>query len=324
METADFKMKIRKFLKGNGDNTQNRLLSAILIIIVVAMCFATDRFYRPTNLLNILVQVTALGIAALGAGMVMMSGGFDLTIGNVISFAGCSAAFVMSMGANAQVGFLTGVAVATACGFINGVLVVVTKAEPFIITLGMMTIYQGITLLVTRGKNIKVEAAGFTFGRDKIGGVFPITILALILVYIIIGLILKFTKFGRRVYSIGDNEEASYLSGIKIKRNKILIYTLNGFLLGIAAMFLLSRLGSCNSTMGDSILMQAIAAAVIGGVSMAGGKGSAIGVFFGTLLIGIISNSLNLLQVPSFWQYVILGSIIVVAVYVSNIGKKSR
>ena len=324
MKSRNVGVEIKSILKGNVDNTQTKLLSVILAVIIIFMCFATDRFYQPTNLLNIFVQITALGIAALGAGLVMMSGGFDLTLGNVVSFAGCTASLVMSLGASAQVGFITGMLVATACGAINGILVVVTKAEPFIITLGMMTVYQGITLLVTGGKNIKVAAADFTFGRDKLGGIFPITIVALILVYVIIGLILKFTKFGRRIYSIGDNEEASYLSGIKIKRNKIYVYTLNGFLLGIAAMFLLSRLGSCNSTMGDSLLMQSIAAAVIGGVSMAGGKGSAIGVFFGTLLIGIISNSLNLLQVPSFWQYVILGTIIVVAVYVSNIGKKMR
>lgn len=310
--------------KKTGVSQQSKLLGIALLVIVIVMCVATDRFYQPSNIMNIFVQIAALGIAALGAGLVMISGGFDLTVGYVISFAGCSAAVAMAAGANAATGFLIGILVGMACGCINGILVVVCKAEPFIITLGMMTVYQGLTLLVTQGKNITVKTAGFDFGRSKIGGVFPITIIALIIVYVVIALVFKYTKFGRRAYAIGNNEEAAYLSGIKIKRNKIYMYTLNGFLLGFAAMFLLSRLGSCNSTMGDSLLMESIAAAVIGGVSMAGGKGNVVGIFLGTLLIGVINNSLNLLRVPSFWQYVILGTIIVLAVFVSNLGKKSR
>lgn len=187
-----------------------------------------------------------------------------------------------------------------------------------------MSAYRGLTLLVTGGKNFTINTPGFDFGRARIGGVFPVTIVALVIVFVVIGLIFKYTKFGRRAYAIGDNEEAAYLSGVKIKRNKIYIYTLGGLLMGIASMFVLSRLGSGNSAMGDTFTMQGIAAAVIGGVSMTGGKGNVIGIFLGVLLIGIVNNALNLLRVPSFWQYVILGIIIVVAVFVSNLGKKSR
>ncbi len=312
------------FLKKRGGASHSMLLSVALLVIIVIMCIATDRFYQPTNILNIFVQITGLGIAALGEGLIMISGGFDMTIGNVISFAGCGAGVAMAAGASAWQGFLVGLLAGTLCGFINGVLVVVCKAEPFIITLGMMTVYQGLTLLITQGKNITIKTEGFNFGRAKIGGVFPVSIIALLAVYIIMGLIFKYTKFGRRAYAIGDNEEAAYLSGVKIKRNKIYMYTLGGFLMGFGSMFVLSRLGSCNSTMGESLLMDAIAAAVIGGVSMAGGKGSAFGIFLGTLLIGVVNNSLNLLRVPSFWQYVIVGAIIVLAVFISNLGKKSR
>lgn len=308
----------------NKSKSQVVLLTIALLVIVIIMCFATDRFYQPANLLNILTQITALGIAALGAGVVMISGGIDLTLGNVIAFAGCTAAVVMNNGASAAQGFIVGVLIAVSCGVLNGVLVVLSKAEPFIITLGMMSVYQGLTLLVTDGKNISVDTPGFTFGRSKIGEVFPLPVIFLIVIFVVIFLVFKYTKFGRRVYAVGDNTEAAYLSGIKIKRNKIYIYALNGLLLGIGAMILLSRLGSGNSTMGDNLLMQAIAAAVIGGVSMSGGKGNIWGIFLGTLLIGIISNSLNLLQVPSFYQYVVLGAIIVVAVFISNAGSKKR
>ena len=146
----------------------------------------------------------------------------------------------------------------------------------------------------------------------------------LITVFVVMFLVLKFTKFGRRAYAIGNNTEAAYLSGIKIRRNKMYIYMLNGGLLGIAAMILLSRINSGNSVMGDSLLMQAIAAAVIGGVSLSGGRGSIWGAFLGTVLIGVISNSLNLLGVESFYQYIVLGAIIVGAVFVSNVGTKNR
>jgi ribose/xylose/arabinose/galactoside ABC-type transport system permease subunit len=305
-------------------HSQVALLALALIVIIVVMCIATDRFYQSTNLLNILTQVTGLGIAAIGAAIVMISGGIDLTLGNIIALSGCSAAIVMAGGASAGTGFFVGVLVATLCGSLNGILVVLSKAEPFIITLGMMSVYQGLTLLVTGGKNIVVNTPGFSFGRAKIVAFFPVPVIFLFTLYIIVFLILKYTKFGRRIYGIGNNAEAAYLSGIKIKRNRIYIYALNGLLLGIGAMILLSRLGSSNATMGGNLLMQALAAAVIGGVAMSGGKGSVVGVFLGTLLIGIISNSLNLPQVPSFWQYVVLGAIIVAAVFISNSGNKKN
>lgn len=315
-------MEDKKAMKKLNIDKQTALLAAALIVIVVGMGIVKPAFFRPTNIMNIFVQNSLLGIAALGAGLVMISGGIDLSIGYMISLSGCTAAVAMSAGASEPVGFLIGVLVGCACGLINGILVVVCKAEPFIITLGMMTVYQGLCLLVTRGSNINLS--GFSFGREKIGGVVPVNLIVLVIVFIVVGLVFKFSKFGRRAYAIGDNEEAAYLTGIKVNRQKILMYLLEGFLMGFAAMFMLSRLRGCNSTMGEGTLMEAIAAAVIGGVSMSGGKGSVAGIFLGMLLIGVVNNSLNLLQVDSFWKYIIMGAIIVLAVFVSNIGKKSR
>ena len=317
--------KTNRFLNitKNKAKSQILLLGVALAFIIIIMCFATDRFYQPKNVMNILTQITALGISAAGAAIVMISGGSDLTLGNVVSFAGCSAAAVMGAGYDIGIAVVVGLMVAVGCGALNGILIVLSKAEPFIITLGMMSVYQGLTLLVTGGNNLPA-ADGFTFGRDKIAELIPIPVLFLVAVFIVMFLVLKYTKFGRRAYAIGNNTEAAYLSGIKIKRNKIYVYALNGLLLGIAAMILLSRLSSGNSVMGDSLLMQAIAAAVIGGVSMAGGRGSIWGVFLGTVLIGIISNSLNLLNVESFYQYIVLGAIIVGAVFISNMGSKNR
>ncbi len=164
----------------------------------------------------------------------------------------------------------------------------------------------------------------FTFGREKIFGIIPLLPIILVAIFLLLYFMLKYTRFGRRIYAIGSNSEAAYLSGIKINRNKMYIYTLNAFILGIGAMMLLSRLGSGNSIMGDAIMLEAIAGAVIGGVVMSGGRGSVWGVFLGVLLIGIISNSLNLLRVPSFIQYVTIGVIIVGAVFISNIGSSRK
>ena len=307
----------------NKSKSQILLLGIALAAIIIIMCFATDRFYQTKNILNILRQITPLGIAAVGAAIVMISGGIDLTIGTLISFSGCTTAALMGMGYSVEMAVLVGVMVAIGCGALNGTLIVLSKAEPFIITLGMMSVYQGLALLVTGGNNL-AASTDFTFGRDKVFEMVPVPVLFLVSVFVIIFLVLKFTKFGRRTYAIGNNTEAAYLSGIKIKRNKIYVYTLNGGLLGLAAMILLSRISSGNASMGDSLLMQAIAAAVIGGVSMAGGRGSIWGVFLGTVMIGVISNALNLLSVDAFYQYIVLGAIIVGAVFASNAGSKSR
>ena len=321
--------KISMFASGFNNMLKDRrkshilLLGLALAVIIIIMCITTDSFYQTRNIMNILVQITALGIAATGAAIVMISGGIDLTLGNVISFVGCVTAALMGAGYSTGFAVLVGMAVSIGCGALNGVLVVLSKAEPFIITLGMMSVYTGFSLLVTKGQNLPVSS-DFTFGRDRIMGVVPIPAIILVLVFIAVFFVLKYTKFGRRIYAIGNNTEAAYLSGIKIKRNKIYIFTLNGALLGIAALILSSRVGSVNSMMGDTMLMQGIAAAVIGGVALSGGRGNIWGVFLGAVLIGVISNSLNLLQIPSFYQYVALGAIIVGAVFISNIGAKSR
>ena len=314
---------IMKNLMKNRSKGQIVLLAIVLAVYIIIMCCMTENFYQTKNIMNILTQITALGIAAAGAAVVMISGGIDLTIGNVVSFSACVTAAMMAAGYDTGICVLCGLLVGTGCGALNGALVVLSKAEPFIITLGMMSVYKGFTLLVTGGMNLSA-ASDFTFGRDKIGEVLPIPVICLIAVFVALFLILRFTKFGRRAYAIGNNTEAAYLSGIKIKRNKVYVYTLNGALLAFAAMIMLSRISSANAVLGDELLMQAIAAAVIGGVSMAGGRGSIWGVFLGTVLIGVISNSLNLLKVESFYQYIVLGAIIVGAVFVSNMGSKNR
>lgn len=317
------KSEVRSSIFKNKTTTQIFMLAVALAVIIIIMCIATDRFYQLNNLFNIFTQISILGIAAAGAAMVIISGGIDLTLGVIISLSGCTAAALMNTGSSIGIAVFAGILVAILCGMLNGFLIVLSRSEPFIITLGMMSVYKGITLLVTGGANLKISDE-FTFGRTKLFDTVPLPVLILAAIFLILYFMLKYTRFGRRIYAIGSNSEAAYLSGVKIKRNKIYIYTLNGLILGIGAMVLLSRLGSGNSIMGDSIMLEAIAGAVIGGVVMSGGRGSVWGVFLGVLLIGIISNSLNLLRVPSFFQYIAIGVIIVGAVFISNIGGSKK
>lgn len=318
-------------LKGNGvrsvmknsSSSQIVLLAIVLAVYVIIMCCLTQNFYQPKNVMNILTQITPLGIAAAGAGIVMIAGGIDLTIGNIVSLVGCVMAVMMSQGIDNGTCVIVGLLVGLGCGAANGTLVVVSKAEPFIVTLGMMSVYKGLTLLVTGGMNI-TAASDYNFGRAKIAEIIPVAAVCLVAVFVALYLVFKYTKFGRRAYAIGNNTEAAYLAGVKVKRNKVFVYMLNGGLLAFAAMIMLSRLSSANSIMGDELLMQGIAAAVIGGVSLAGGRGNLWGVFLGTVLIGVISNSLNLLSVAAYYQYIVLGAIIVGAVFVSNFRSKSR
>lgn len=314
--------KKSNYFSRNRAKIQVLLLLCVMAAYIGIMSALPSNFFQSRNILNILTQVTPLGIAAAGSAIVMIGGGIDLSIGNMLSLCGCVCASLMMYGIDMWICIALCLMVGVGCGALNGTLIVLSKSEPFIITLGTMSLYKGLSLLVSGGMNLDVYE-GFSFGRDKIADIFPVPVICLCAVFIAVFLILRFTIFGRRVYAIGNNAEAAFVSGIKVKRNRIYHYTICGGLLGFASMILTSRLSSANSLMGDELLMEAIAATVIGGVSMSGGRGSVWGVFLGAILIGIVSNSLNLLSVAPFYQHIILAVIIVGAVFVSNLGSKS-
>ena len=315
--------KRSRYISRNRAKIQIILLLCVIAVYIGIMSSLPSNFFQFKNIMNILTQITPLGIAAAGSAIIMIGGGIDLSIGNMLSLCGCVCASLMMQGLDMWVCILLCLMAGIGCGALNGTLVVLSKAEPFIITLGTMSLYKGFSLLVSGGMNLDVYES-FTFGRDKIAEFLPVPVVCLCIVFIAVFLLLRFTIFGRRAYAIGNNAEAAFISGIKVKRNKIYHYTISGGLLGFAAMILTSRLSSANSAMGDELLMEAIAATVIGGVSMSGGRGSVWGVFLGAILIGIVSNSLNLLSVAPFYQHIVLAVIIIGAVFVSNLGTKSH
>ena len=288
----------------------------VFIVFIIVVGFIQPRFLMPMNIRNILIQVSITGMLALGMTLVMLSGGIDLSVGWFVSFVGCAMAYLMVGGLSIPVVVILGIFITILCSGVMGFIISRTKLEPFIVSLGFMIVYQGFTYLITKGSEISI---GDTF--KLLGRTFPLGIGMPVYVFIslaiFLGLMLKYTKFGRRIYAVGCNENAAYLAGINVKSFKLIIYIINGLLISIAAMTQLSRLGTGNPLMGSGKEIDAIAAAVVGGTALSGGKGNILGTVIGILLLGSITNAMNVIGMSPHWQYVFKGAVIVVSVTVS-------
>jgi ribose transport system permease protein len=304
-------------------SNQSVFLLLVIVVIGIFISITNAQFISSRNILNILQQISVTGIVTIGMAMVLISGGIDLSVGAIISLTCSVVAKLIVSGMSPWVAAPIGLALGSLCGFANGLIISKTRCAPFIITLGLLSIYQGIALVVTGGRIVNLSGQFDFLGRPLFSFV-PAYVLVFLAICVIFYVILNYTRYGRRIYAMGGNEEATYLSGIKIDNLKLKVYSLNGLVVGIAALVLLSRLGSANPVMGNGYELQAIAAAVIGGTTLDGGRGSVVGCFLGVLLLGIISNSLNILGVSPFYQNIVLGAIIVFAVIMSNLGRRKR
>jgi ribose/xylose/arabinose/galactoside ABC-type transport system permease subunit len=299
---------------------------AFIIILAVLMILSPKAFARPANLINILKQASINGILAAGMMYVIISGGIDLSVGSIVALSGVIAASFAHPGEYPLiVPILLAVLAGSAVGLINGIGVAYGNIPPFIVTLGTMTIVRGVALIAANGQPVFNVTKEF----EKISGGFVLgSIPNLVVYFVVITLILAFvltrTVFGRRVYAIGGNETAAKVSGINVEKIKLLVYTLCGFLAGIAGLLLASRIISGNPTSGQSYELDAIAAVIIGGVSMSGGSGKWYGTVIGALMIAVISNGLDILNVSSHFQLIIKGLIIIVAVLVDIKGKAKK
>jgi ribose transport system permease protein len=252
--------------------------------------------------------------------LVMISGGIDLSIGNMLSFLGTGMAYLMKTAKWGEAPtLLLALVVGIGLQLLMGWIISRTKIEPFIISLGFMSIYRGFTYLITNGREITIigkleflQAVVFRINKFVV----TVPIVLFIALTIIVALIVKYSKFGRRVYAVGGNENAAYLAGINVKNFKLLIYGINGLFVTIASMTLLARLGTGAPVMGLGKEIEVIAAVVVGGTAMSGGKGNIWGAVFGVLVLGIISNALNILGVSPHYQFIISGLLIIFAVIV--------
>jgi len=281
-------------------------------------------FFSISNILSIFQQVAVLGVLTGAMLILLITGLLDLSYGSVIGLCGVALCQFVTMGMHPYLSLLLTFLIAVAAGFINGLIVTKFKCEPLIITIGTGYIYNGLALVWSEGTYQSLQGQLEFIGTGKLWGVIPVPMVVLLLVLTIIWIILRYTPFGRKLHIIGGNPEAAFLSGINVNRYKIIAFTLGGLICGLSAFILCSRIGSALASNGAGYELRALAACIIGGASFSGAKGTVAGAFLGVILLGVISNALNILGVDPFFQTAVLGLIIVIAVVVSNVSNKKN
>ncbi|MBN2910582.1 ribose ABC transporter permease [Polycladomyces sp. WAk] len=287
-----------------------------LLAIILVLSILSPSFLSFSNLLNVLRQVSINALIAFGMTFVILTGGIDLSVGSILALASAIVAQLMASGMDFIPALFIGLAVGAMLGLFNGLVITQGKVAPFIVTLATMTVYRGLTLVFTDGRpitNMGHDLAFQLFGRGYFFGI-PVPVITMLITFIFLYFILKKTTLGRKTYAIGGNEEAAILAGIHVSRVKWFVYTLAGLLSALAGAILTSRLHSAEPTAGTSYELDAIAAVVLGGTSLSGGKGSIVGTLIGALIIGTLNNGLNLLGVSSFYQLIVKGFVILIAI----------
>jgi ribose transport system permease protein len=294
------------------------LAGQIPLITLLTLCFVTtlltDRFLSPLNLTNILVQSSIMAVIAIGMTFVIIGGGFDLSVGSTVALAGCIAA-MMIVKFGVAVGVLAGIAAGGAVGLANGVIIAKLGVNPFITTLGTMVLVRGVVYLITGGAPVGDEglpAAFIAFGSARFLGIHYLVWVPAFLL-LVLSVVLQATPYGRRVYATGGNREAAYLSGVPVERIIASTYAWCGVLAGVAGVMLAARLQSGQPTAGEFYELTAIAAVILGGASLQGGEGTLYKSIIGVFIMVVLGNSLNLLNVDSYWQRVAIGTVIIAA-----------
>ncbi|WP_428486908.1 ABC transporter permease [Rhodopila sp.] len=289
-----------------------------LVVVCLVMVFASDSFLSTSNITNILRQVSINALIAVGMTFVILTGGIDLSVGAVMALAGTLAAGLMSHGGSAALGLLACIGAGVGFGAANGAFVAIARMPPIIVTLATMGIARGLALIYTGGYPVSglPDWIGF-FGSGTVLSV-QMPIVMMVMVYLIGWVLLERTPFGRYVFAIGGNETATRLSGVRVVRAKLMVYVISGLTTAIAAIVLTGRLMSGQPNAGNGFELDAIAAVVLGGTSIAGGRGSLIGTLIGALLLGVLNNGLNMVGVDPYVQNVIKGGIILLAIYIGR------
>ena len=292
-----------------------------LIILMAIITIINSNFLTANNLLNLLLQVTSNALIAFGMTFVILTGGIDLSVGSILALSSALTAGLLGSGMPVTLAILISLIFGCILGMMNGLLISYGKLAPFIVTLATMTIFRGATLVYTNGNPItKGLSDTFLFqflGQGYIVGI-PFPVIIMFIVFIVLYVLLHKTAFGKSVYAIGGNEKAAYISGVKLNKVKIIIYSISGIMASISGLIITSRLSSAQPTAGASYEMDAIAAVVLGGTSLSGGKGRILGTLIGALIIGVLNNGLNIIGVSAFWQQVVKGVVILIAVLIDR------
>ncbi|UGB29314.1 ABC transporter permease [Metabacillus sp. B2-18] len=324
--TTNVPLKSKKLPIKSG-MLQQLLAFASLILLVIIFSLASPNFLQFSNIVGILLSTAVIGILALGATFVIITGGIDLSVGTVMTL--CSVmtgVFITMWGVPTLIGVIGGILTGAFCGFLCGLAISKMKIPPFIATLAMMMIAKGLALVISGTKPIYfTDSPGFSdisLGNIIPGFGIPNGVIIFFAVAIIGSLILSKTIIGRYNFALGSNEEATRLSGVNVDRWKIIIYTMAGVFTGIAGVLMASRLNSAQPALGMGYELEAIAAVVIGGTSLSGGKGTIVGTVIGALIMSVLTNGLRILSVPQEWQTVVVGFVIILAVYADILRRK--
>ncbi|MEU6402247.1 substrate-binding domain-containing protein [Streptomyces sp. NPDC046985] len=307
---------LRRLLLDNGALTA-------LIVLVVALSALSGDFLTTANLLNIGVQAAVTAILAFGVTFVIVSAGIDLSVGSVAALSATVLAWsATAHGVPVALAVILAVATGIAAGLVNGFLIAYGKLPPFIATLAMLSVARGLSLVISQGSPIPLPGAVSHLG-DTLGGWLPAPVLVMAAMGLIAAFVLGRTYIGRSMYAIGGNEEAARLSGLRVKKQKLAVYALSGVFAAAAGVVLAARLSSAQPQAADGYELDAIAAVVIGGASLAGGTGKASGTLIGALILAVLRNGLNLLSVSAFWQQVVIGVVIALAVLLDTVRRKA-
>ncbi len=310
--------------KGNILTRVGSQLAALLglVVICVVLTILTPHFLTLSNFFNISRQAAVITIIAIGETFVILTGGIDLSVGSLVTLTSCAMALVMINTGDILLGVAVGLAVGLGVGLINGLLIAKAGLPPFIATLGMLGIAQGVALVITFGRSMFGLPPSFRWvGQGTLLGI-PVPLILVLVLFAIFHVILTYNRLGRYILSVGGNEEATRLSGINVDGVKIAAYVISGLTAAIGGIVLSSRINSAHPAAGQGYELDAIAAAVIGGTSLMGGEGTVIGTLIGSFMMAVIRNGLNLLNVNSFWQQIVIGLVIIGAVWMDRARKR--
>lgn len=300
---------------------KNVPLLAVLVLLSTYFSLASPQFLTIGNILNTILQSSVMAIVAIGVTFIVIIGGIDLSPGAAVALVGVLSAGMFTQGLPIVVVMIMAVLIGGAIGFFNGVSVAKLGLSPFITTLAVMSMARGLAMAYTNGKTIYNLSDSFNvIGNGTVLGL-PIPVILTGILFVIAHVILSRTVFGHQIYAIGGNREAAYLAGIDVRKTEIIVYSLAGCLYGVAAMILTGRLGVALPTVGNGLEMNALAAIVIGGASLYGGKGNMVGTLFGVIIIGVLNNGLSLLNVSPYWTLFIQGFVIFIALLIDAINK---
>ncbi|WP_433825266.1 ABC transporter permease [Actinoplanes sp. CA-015351] len=298
-------------------------LLLVLVGIIVFASVRTDSFLTPNNLLNVARQVSVVAVIAAGLTLLMVAGGMDFSMGGNVAVTTAVAAQMLSHGYATWLTLLVSIGLSIAVGLVNGVVVTFTNVAPFVATLATATLLDGVALLVINGMSISIDEHLSGLGSGTTLGL-PNLVFVAAAVLAVVAFVMRYTSFGRDAFAIGGNEDVARLSGITVARDKLVLYGLAGALSGLAGIMLLSRLAASSpGTGGLQLQLTAVAAVVIGGTSLAGGKGTIGGTILGVLLLGVVANVLNLLQISSYYQQISVGAVLLIAA-IANLLQSSR